>query len=182
MGKEIVSYLFDLLKTKGSDLQYGNENVTQLEHALQCAELAEKNNHSKEIITAALLHDIGHLLYNGKDPIHEGVDGKHENLGADYLAQYFDEKITLPIRAHVNSKRYLAFAEESYYNLLSEASKISLVAQGGPFTKEEAEKFINQPLMKEAVELRKFDDLAKELNKITPPIEYFQQYVESSLK
>ena len=36
--------------------------------------------------------------------------------------------------------------------------------------------------MKEAVKLRKFDDLAKELNKITPPIEYFQHYVESSLK
>ena len=182
MGKEIVSYLFDLLKTKGSDLQYGNENVTQLEHALQCAELAEKNNHSKEIITAALLHDIGHLLYDGKDPIHEGVDAKHENLGADYLSQYFDEKITLPIRAHVNSKRYLAFAEVGYYNLLSEASKISLVAQGGSFTKEEAEEFINQPLMKEAVELRKFDDLAKELNKKTPSIEHFQHYVESSLK
>ena len=182
MSKEIVLNLFDLLKTKGSDLQYGNENVTQLEHALQCAELAEKRNHSKEIITAALLHDIGHLLYDGKDPIHKGIDGKHENLGADYLSQYFDQKITLPIRAHVNSKRYLAFAEVGYCNSLSEASKISLIAQGGPFTKEEAEIFLNQPLMKEAVELRKFDDLAKELNKINLPIEYFQHYVESSLR
>ena len=181
MSKEIVSNLFDLLKTKGSNLQYGNENVTQLEHALQCAELTEQSNHSKEIITAALLHDIGHLLYDGEDPIYEGIDGKHENLGADYLSQYFDKKITLPIRAHVNSKRYLAFADKSYYNLLSEASKISLIAQGGPFTKEGAENFINQPLMKEAVELRKFDDLAKELNKITPPIEHFQHYVEASL-
>ena len=182
MNKEIVLYLFNLLKTKGSNVQYGNENVTQLEHALQCAELTEQSNHSKEIITAALLHDIGHLLYDGEDPIDEGVDGKHENLGADYLSKYFDEKITLPIRAHVNSKRYLAFADEGYYNLLSEASKISLASQGGPFTKEEAEKFINQPLMKEAVALRKFDDLAKELNKITPPIEHFQHYVESCLK
>ena len=66
--------------------------------------------------------------------------------------------------------------------MLSEASKISLASQGGPFTKEEAEKFINQPLMKEAVALRKFDDLAKELNKITPPIEHFQHYVEASLR
>ena len=95
MSKEIVLNLFDLLKTKGSDLQYGNENVTQLEHALQCAELAEKSNHSKEIITAALLHDIGHLLYDGNDPILKGIDGKHENLGADYLSRYFDHKITL---------------------------------------------------------------------------------------
>ena len=118
MVKEIVLHIFNLLTTKGSDLQYGNENVSQLEHALQCAELTEKNNHSKEIITAALLHDIGHLLYDGKDPIYKGIDGRHENLGANYLSQYFDEKVTLPIRAHVNSKRYLAFAEEGYYNLL----------------------------------------------------------------
>ena len=85
MSKEIISIIFDLFKTKGSNLQYGNENVNQLEHALQCAELAEKGNHSKEIITAALLHDIGHLLYDGKDPIHKGIDGRHENLGADYI-------------------------------------------------------------------------------------------------
>ena len=48
MSKEIVLNLFDLLKTKGSDLQYGNENVTQLEHALQCAELAEKETIQKK--------------------------------------------------------------------------------------------------------------------------------------
>ena len=182
MDKDITSFLLNLLQTKGSNLQYGNENVTQLEHALQCAELTEKNNCSKEIITAALLHDIGHLLYDGKDPIHKGKDGHHENLGADYLTKYFDEKVTLPIRAHVNSKRYLVFVEKDYYHSLSEASKISLAAQGGSFTKEEAEKFINQPFMKEAVTLRKFDDLAKELNKKTPPIEYFQKYVENSLR
>ena len=182
MDKIITSFLLNLLQTKGIDLQYGNENVTQLEHALQCAELTEKNNCSKEIITAALLHDIGHLLYDGKDPIHKGKDGHHENVGADYLSKYFGEEVTLPIRAHVDSKRYLSFVEDGYYDLLSEASKISLGVQGGPFTKEEAEKFINQPFMKEAVELRKFDDLAKELNKKTPPIEYFQKYVESSLR
>jgi len=182
MDKEITPFLLNLLQTKGSDLQYGNENVTQLEHALQCAELTEKNNCSKEFITAALLHDIGHLLYDGKDPIHKGKDGHHENLGADYLSKYFGEQVTVPIRAHVDSKRYLSFVEDGYHDLLSEASKISLVAQGGPFTEEEAEEFIKKSFMKEAVKLRRFDDLAKELNKRTPPIEHFQHYVESSLK
>ena len=85
MKNNIITHLLNLLGNKGSIIQYGNENVTQLEHALQCAELAEKNNFSNEIITAALLHDIGHLLYDGEDPIHEGKDGYHENLGADYL-------------------------------------------------------------------------------------------------
>ena len=173
MDKDITSILLNLLKTKGSNLQYGNENVTQLEHALQCAELTEKNNCSKEIITAALLHDIGHLLYDGKDPIHKGKDGHHENLGADYLSEFYDEEVTRPIRAHVDSKRYLSAVEKEYYNLLSEASKISLHALGGPFTKVEAEEFIKKPYMKEAVELRRLDDEAKILNKKTPnPVSY----------
>ena len=182
MEENIIAHLLNLLKTKGSDLQYGNEDVTQLEHALQCAELAEKNNFPKEVITAALLHDIGHLLYDGEDPIHEGKDGHHENLGADYLSQYFGDQVTLPIRAHVDSKRYLSAVEDGYYDLLSEASKKSLVAQGGPFSKEQANDFINKPFMKQAVEIRRFDDQAKVLNKKTSELFHFRQYVEQSLK
>ena len=181
MKENIVNYLLNLLETKGADIQYGNENVTQLEDALQCAELAEKNNSSKEIITAALLHDIGHLLYDGEDPIHDGKDGYHENLGADYLSTYYGEEVTRPIRAHVACKRYLSAVEDGYYKILSEASKISLEAQGGAFTKEEAEEFIKKPFMKNAVELRRFDDQAKVLNKETPNLEHFKNYLEDSL-
>ena len=181
MEENIIAHLLNLLKTKGSDLQYGNEDVTQLEHALQCAELAEKNNFPKEVITAALLHDIGHLLYDGEDPIHEGKDGHHENLGADYLSQYFGDQVTLPIRAHVDSKRYLSAVEDGYYDLLSEGSKKSLEVQGGPFSKEQANNFINKPFMKQAVAIRRFDDQAKVLNKKTPELSHFKQYVEQSL-
>ena len=83
--ENIVDHLLNLLVTKGGDIQYGNEDVTQLEHALQCAELAEQHNLPGPTIAAALLHDIGHLLYEDKDPIHEGKDGRHENLGACLL-------------------------------------------------------------------------------------------------
>ncbi len=182
MDKNIVSKILGLLETKGQDLQYGNENVTQLEHALQCAELAEKKNFSPEIITAALLHDIGHLLYDGQDPIYEGKDGYHEDLGADYLSEFYSEEVTRPIRAHVDCKRYLSAVEEGYYSLLSEASKVSLDAQGGPFTREEVEEFIKKPHMKEAVELRRLDDQAKILNKKTPNLSHFKHYLEQSLK
>ena len=181
MEENITAHLLNLLKTKGSDLQYGNEDVTQLEHALQCADLTEKNNFPKEIITAALLHDIGHLLYDGKDPIHKGKDDYHENLGADYLSQYFGDQVTLPIRAHVDSKRYLSTVEDGYYDLLSEGSKKSLEVQGGPFSKEQANDFINKPFMKQAVEIRRFDDQAKVLNKKTSELFHFRQYVEQSL-
>ena len=112
MSDNVVNYLLELLEKKGSDIQYGNEAVTQLEHALQCAELAEQHGKSDAFITAALLHDIGHLLYEDDDPIHQGKDGVHEDLGADYLSKYFGEEVTLPIRAHVASKRYLAAVED----------------------------------------------------------------------
>ena len=82
MSKEIVLIIFDLFKTKGSNLQYGNENVTQLEHALQCAELTEQSNHSKEIITAALLHDIGDEIA----PLN------HSELAAAVLKPFVSEK------------------------------------------------------------------------------------------
>ena len=180
MSENIVDYLLELLEKKGSDIQYGNEDVTQLEHALQCAELAEQNNKSDAFITAALLHDIGHLLYEDKDPIHEGKDGVHEDLGADYLSKYFSEEVTLPIE-HVASKRYLA-VEDGYYDQLSEASKESLKVQGGIFTKQEAEEFINKPQMREAVEMRRYDDQAKILNKTTPSVEHFRKYVENSFQ
>ena len=178
MEKDIVSYLLDLLKNKGGDLKYGNEEVTQLEHALQCAELAEQNDHPSYIITAALLHDIGHLIYPDKDPIHDGKDGQHENLGADYLSKYFRDEVILPIRAHVDSKRYLSFVEKEYYNSLSEASKTSLTAQGGPFKKKEADNFIKKPFMIESVQMRRYDDMAKILNKKTPDLNYFKPYLQ----
>ena len=66
--------------------------------------------------------------------------------------------------------------------ILSEASKTSLVAQGGPFTKKEAEEFINKPFMKDAVKLRRFDDQAKILNKKTPDLYHFKHYLDKSLK
>ena len=180
MNSDIVSYIIDLLKVKGADIQYGNEDVTQLEHALQCADLAEQHNLPNATITAALLHDIGHLLYADEDPIHQGKDGYHENLGADYLSKYFKEDVIVPIRAHVDSKRYLSSTEKGYYDSLSEASKLSLKVQGGPFTKEEADQFIKKPFMKEAVEMRRFDDMAKILDKETPDLNYFRHYLEEA--
>ena len=102
--------------------------------------------------------------------------GDFESLGASC------EEVTLPIRAHVASKRYLAAVEDGYYDQLSEASKESLKVQGGIFTKQEAEEFINKPQMKEAVEMRRYDDQAKILNKTTPSVEHFRKYVQSSFQ
>ena len=36
--------------------------------------------------------------------------------------------------------------------------------------------------MREAVEMRRFDDQAKILNKTTPTVEYFRKYIDNSFK
>ena len=55
------SMIAQLFAQSGQDAYYG-EPVTQLEHALQCAHLAEQHGADDETVAAAFLHDIGHLL------------------------------------------------------------------------------------------------------------------------
>ena len=178
-----ISDLFTLLNIKGSKKQYDGENVTQLEHAIQCAELAEKNNKNERFITACLFHDIGHLFDDNSSSINknEDNDAYHENIGSKFLKDIFSNEVVEIIKGHVNAKRYLTFIDKKYFKKLSIASQISLKIQGGPFENKQAKAFINEPFMKESVELRKFDDLAKIEGKKIPNIEYFRKYVEKSI-
>jgi predicted HD phosphohydrolase len=61
----IVDEIARLLGTKGRR-QYGREAVSQLEHALQCAQLAEEAAETPETVVAALLHDLGHLVFQAQ--------------------------------------------------------------------------------------------------------------------
>src|SRR2546427_10350437 len=45
--------------TKSAARQYGKERVTELAHALQCAELAAGAGGDEEMVLACLLHDVG---------------------------------------------------------------------------------------------------------------------------
>ena len=70
-----------------------DEVVTQLEHALQCAALAEQNNAAPTLITSALLHDLGHIILDehNADKAFLDIDLNHEEIGAQYLAPFFPE-------------------------------------------------------------------------------------------
>ncbi|MEL7475624.1 MAG: HD domain-containing protein, partial [Cyanobacteria bacterium J06555_12] len=149
-----------LYRDRGSQ-QYGNEAVSQLEHALQCATLAQERGASNATITACLLHDIGHILHDlGDDIAERGVDDRHEYRAMPYLKSLFGPEVTEPIRLHVNAKRYLCAIDEGYWSSLSPASQLSLKLQGGIFSESDARIFIQQPFASEAVELRCCDDLA----------------------
>jgi phosphonate degradation associated HDIG domain protein len=174
--------IIDLFNQKGHSL-YGGEAVTQLEHALQAATFAKNNNASDALITASLLHDIGHLLHELPDnaPDH-GVDDLHEELAALFLQKHFVQEVVEPVKLHVQAKRYLCFVDATYYDSLSEPSRQSLALQGGIMNAEEAQEFEQFANYKEAVLLRTWDDLAKDPNMHTEPIESFASHIANSLK
>jgi phosphonate degradation associated HDIG domain protein len=170
----------NLLLRRGQN-QYGMEAVSQLEHALQCAHLAEQANETSETIVACLLHDFGHLLAAERnDSIDHDtkVDDLHQFIALPFLRSIFPDAVLEPIRLHVDAKRYLCLIEPSYWQDLSAASKHSLEQQGGVFDEQQAQTFIALPFAIEAVRLRRYDDLAKNPHKLVPTLEHYQSHFE----
>ena len=161
--------------------QYSGEPVTQLEHALQTAHLAEQSDADDELVTACLLHDLGHLLNDqGESPTLRGVDDLHQYAALPFLRPLFPDAVLMPIQLHVDAKRYLCATRDGYFEALSADSRRSLVLQGGMFTPEEAKAFIAQPHADDAVRLRLWDDLAKLENAVTPPLAHFVVAIEAA--
>jgi phosphonate degradation associated HDIG domain protein len=157
----------DLFETQGVS-QYGSEAINQLQHALQCAHLAERSGASVELVAAALLHDLGHLLTTRAPARAAGGDDLHQYMALPFLRGVFPDAVLEPIRLHVDAKRYLCHVDSCYQACLSPASQRSLALQGGPFFDDEAAAFMAQPFAADAVELRRWDDLAKD-PAATPP-------------
>jgi phosphonate degradation associated HDIG domain protein len=162
------------------DRAYVGEPVTQLEHALQTAQLAEAAAASAALITAALLHDLGHLINDkGETPTLRGIDDRHEYVAIPRLRDLFGEDVLAPIRLHVEAKRYLCARGDGivegpqYLAGLSADSMRSLALQGGVFTDGEADAFIMQPHAPDAVRLRRWDDLAKVAALPTPALAHY---------
>ena len=154
--------------------QYSGEPVTQLEHALQTAHLAEQGEASDELVTACLLHDLGHLLNEqGETPTLRGIDDTHQYYALPFLRGLFPAAVLDAIRLHVDAKRYLCRVDKEYWAKLSDDSKRSLALQGGTFGEIEAEAFIAQPGARDAVMLRRWDDLAKQADLATPRLAHF---------
>jgi len=162
-----------LYEAKGNRA-YEGEGVTQLEHALQSAHLAEQAGAPAELVCAALLHDLGHLLNDrGETPTLRGVDDRHQYVALPFLRKSFPAAVCAPIGLHVDAKRYLCATRPGYRDALSEDSKRSLELQGGAFRPEEAERFIRRPFAADAVRVRRWDDAAKVAGAGTPDLDHF---------
>jgi phosphonate degradation associated HDIG domain protein len=155
---------------------YLGEAVSQLEHALQAAFLADQAAAPPELVIAALLHDIGHLLHGLPEAIaEEGIDARHEDLGAAWLDAHFGPAVTEPIRLHVAAKRYLCAVDLDYRRALSPASEISLKLQGGPADPAQIRDFEANPHSTAAVQLRRWDDAAKVPGLPVPGVERYRE-------
>ncbi|MEP7301240.1 MAG: phosphohydrolase [Caldimonas sp.] len=177
--------------------QYSGEPVTQLEHALQTAHLAEQSDADDALVTACLLHDLGHLLHAlnpagttspgierglalagvpaspDDTPTLRGIDDTHQYFALPFLRGLFPDTVLDPIRLHVDAKRWLCHADQRYRARLSADSKRSLELQGGVFDAAQGAAFLVQHGAREAVMLRQWDDLAKQEDWRTPSLAHF---------
>jgi predicted HD phosphohydrolase len=181
----IINYIFYYYEKYGN-YDYIGENVSQIEHMIQGAMLAEEEQQPPEIVVAMFLHDIGHLLeYDSKSKNKMGDYGivDHERFGKEFL-----EEIGIPypipdlVNNHVISKRYLVSKDINYYNNLSEASKKTLKLQGGIMNSEEMTEFENNPLFNKSLIVRGYDDRSKVAGLNINSLDYYKTYIRNYLK
>jgi [1-hydroxy-2-(trimethylamino)ethyl]phosphonate dioxygenase len=164
------------------DQVYG-EAVTQLEHALQCAHAAERDGAPPALITAALLHDVGHMLHD--DPggaLQRGIDDRHEVVGATWLTQWFGNDVVRPVALHVVAKRYLCLVDAGYTASLSPVSLRTLALQGGPMRDSEAQSFAATQHAAAAVQVRRWDEVGKLPDLATPDLAHFLAIARGCLR
>jgi phosphonate degradation associated HDIG domain protein len=162
----------------GSGAYFG-ESVSMTEHALQAAFFARSAGAPPELIVAALLHDIGHLVEDVPSDIAEWtMDAHHEQIGGRWLARRFRPEVSEPVRLHVPAKRYLLATDAGYFAKLSPASLITLKLQGGPMAAREIAEFENEPFYKDAVRVRQWDDQGKVAGLKTPGLGDYRALIE----
>lgn len=152
---------------------YG-EDISQLDHALQCGALALEEAAGDQLTAAVLLHDYGHLI-EGRDEDSQRADrdARHESLGAAALRRWFGPAVVQPVALHVQAKRYLCAVEPGYLDKLSPASMLSLRLQGGPLTPAQCRRFEASRFSPDALRLRRWDDAGKVPGRLVPGLEHY---------
>ncbi|HBB26443.1 MAG TPA: phosphohydrolase [Bacteroidetes bacterium] len=179
----VVEMICAMYRDRGA-AQYDGEETTQTEHAIQCALLARSEGADPWLVCTALVHDIGHLLSSNRHPrTHIGIID-HGHLGAEFLMCLgFPPEVTETVRLHAEAKRYLCTVQPEYADILSNASRQSLVLQGGLMSAEECQVFASCEWAGHALRVRKWDDRAKIVDLAgLPPFEAFGDVLVETLK
>jgi [1-hydroxy-2-(trimethylamino)ethyl]phosphonate dioxygenase len=178
----IVDEIMELFALRGQAAYHG-EAVSQTEHALQAAELAELEGAPDPLVVAALLHDVGHLLEGqDEDLANRGVDGRHEEAGCAWLSAHFGPEVIQPVYLHVAAKRYLCTIDHTYLAGLSPSSRLSLSLQGGLMTPDERADFEKNPSYRDAIRLRHWDDTAKVPGLKVRGLEHYRGRLEAAAR
>lgn len=178
----LVDEIFRMFREYGSGAYLG-EPVSMTEHMLQSAYAAEQDGAEPRLVAAALLHDYGHFIHeHEEDAAEHGIDTEHEEVGHAFLAEHFGPEIAEPIRMHVAAKRYLCATDPTYLDALSPASILSLELQGGIYDPAETAAFEESPYARDAVRLRRWDDIGKVAGLDTPDLEHYRPVIEAALR
>lgn len=146
--------------------------VSQFEYLMQLAQTAEIMGYEEDIILAALLQDIGQFAVSANGSA-ESED--YAEAGAEYLREKgFSKKLVRLVESTVESKRYLAFKDESYYNSMSDTGKALLEKQGGKMYAEEAAAFEKYPLFDSIISVRKLDQEVKNHELAPADVEHYR--------
>jgi 2-amino-1-hydroxyethylphosphonate dioxygenase (glycine-forming) len=182
-AEAVVNEVFEILTKTGGE-QYFGEAVSKLSHAEQCAWCAREAGADEELVLAALLHDIGHLLEDEMAVRDERVGVvNHDELGEKWLlSRGFSVRLAALVGGHVDAKRYLTATNPTYMARLSEASKETLVLQGGPMSSDEASEFGNEPELRDILRLRSWDEMAKDADWDGPRLESYRSALLAHLE
>jgi len=174
----VTDEILAIFNRRGAGAYFG-ERVSMTEHALQAAYFAKAAAAPPELILAALLHDIGHLVEEVPDDLADWTtDAHHEEIGSRWLAGRFPRQVFDPVRLHVPAKRYLCATDAAYYSKLSPASVVTLKLQGGPMSAAEVAQFETEPFHRQAVRVRRCDDQGKIAGLATPALADYRALIE----
>ncbi|KAK6181132.1 hypothetical protein SNE40_009061 [Patella caerulea] len=187
MTEKAVDDIIRLFNLYG-ETNYLGESVSKTQHMIQCGRLAQQHMNNLQVTVGALLHDIGHLIGIDRNTVSMVTDDQdlgakdHDTIGGNYLRELcFPSLVCELVSGHVQAKRYLVYKDKKYYEKLSPASKMTLEHQGGPMSQQEAEKFSNSPLFDVILSMRKWDELAKNMESPPGSIEDYRDYLNQVL-
>ncbi len=166
---------FDVVRLlAGRGASRHDETVCQLAHALQCAALARRHQAEDEVVLAALLHDVGHLISEAE----ETPQSHHGTWGARFLGPFVPARVAWLVEHHVVAKRYLCTVDRAYAETLSPASLRSWFIQGGPLGPAALREMDRHRWLPDALNIRRWDDLAKDSRSTVPGLDAYRRLLE----